>query len=166
VTLCISFAGLRGTGKTTIARLLSRETGAVYLRIDEIDATIWRIDPRRDIGPESYYIAAALATSNLELGHTVIIDCVNPLALTREIFAAAAKKAGVELVGVETFCSDQLEHRRRIETRAVDIPGLKTVSWAAVLAREYSPWEEAVVRIDTTHIAPEETVRLIQAHLG
>ena len=69
----ISFAGLPGTGKTTIAKHLSLTTGAVYLRVDEIDAAIWAIDPDRDIGPESYHIAASLAASNLMLGHQV--DC-------------------------------------------------------------------------------------------
>ncbi|QIE45959.1 AAA family ATPase [Pseudohalocynthiibacter aestuariivivens] len=74
----ISFAGLPGTGKSTISRALAMKAGAVYLRIDEIGAAIWAINPRRDIAPESYHIAAALAVSNLELGHATIVDCVNP----------------------------------------------------------------------------------------
>ena len=65
VATLVSFAGLPGSGKSTISRALSVATGAVYLRIDEIDAAIWALDPDRDIGPESYHIAAALAASNL-----------------------------------------------------------------------------------------------------
>jgi predicted kinase len=36
----IAFAGLPGTGKTTIARELARRIGAVYLRIDTIEQAL------------------------------------------------------------------------------------------------------------------------------
>ena len=38
MTVLIAFGGLPGTGKSTIARALSARTGAVFLRIDEIEA--------------------------------------------------------------------------------------------------------------------------------
>ncbi|MGD9504234.1 MAG: AAA family ATPase [Syntrophobacteraceae bacterium] len=161
-----SFAGLPGAGKTTIAQLLSREIGAVYLRVDEIDAAIWRIDPHRDIGAESYHIAAALAASNLGLGHDAIIDCVNPWACTREIFAAAASGTGMGLLGIEVHCSDQLKRRQRLEGKQPKVPGLKQVDWLKALSRDYSPWLEADVRIDTARQSPEDAIQLILATMA
>ena len=38
--MLVIFAGLPGTGKTSIARDLARELGAVYLRIDSIEQAI------------------------------------------------------------------------------------------------------------------------------
>lgn len=165
LAVLISFAGLPGTGKSTIARALSITTRAVYLRIDEIDAAIWAIDPDRDIGPESYHIAAALAASNLRLGHTTIIDCVNPSAITRQIFSDSAKRAGAILLGVETACSDPAIHRTRVAEREMEVPGLSKPDWQNVVSRDYSPWVEADVRIDTAKIDVAEAVAEIVRHL-
>ncbi|MBL0930850.1 MAG: AAA family ATPase, partial [Alphaproteobacteria bacterium] len=68
MAVLIAFAGLPGTGKSTIAKLLARAIGAVYLRVDAIEGALRSLDPGRAIGPEGYDIAAALAVSNLETG--------------------------------------------------------------------------------------------------
>ncbi|OOY05944.1 hypothetical protein BMI87_07625 [Thioclava sp. F28-4] len=161
----ISFAGLPGTGKSTISRALSVATGAVYLRIDEIDAAIWAIDPDRDIGPESYHIAAALAASNLDLGHTTIIDCVNPWEITREIFTAAAKRSKASFLGVEAICSDPVTHRARVEGREMDVPGLEKPDWQKVLSRDYTPWAAADVKLDMARLPVSDAVAEIERHL-
>lgn len=166
MAVLVSFSGLPGTGKSTIARKLSIMSGAVYLRIDEIDAAIWAIDPERDIGPESYHIAAALAASNLELGHTTITDCVNPWPATRKIFAAAAERAGVRLLGVELVCSDATMHRERVEGRALDRPGRTKPDWREVVSRDYAPWKEADVTIDTASAGVDEAVSTIMRRLS
>ncbi|WP_445682416.1 AAA family ATPase [Radicibacter daui] len=162
----VSFSGLPGTGKSTIARQLSARTGAVYLRIDEIEVAILALNPGQEAGPESYQIAAALAASNLELGHTTIIDCVNPWDVTRELFTSAATRAGTHLLRVEILCSDTREHRRRVESREADIPGLIQPDWQKVLNRSYSPWLEAELRIDTASTSADHAVAAIAARLG
>jgi predicted kinase len=165
LAVLISFAGLPGSGKSTIARALSIATGAVYLRIDEIDAAIWAIDPDRNIGSESYRIAAALATSNLGLGHTAIVDCVNPWDITRQIFADAAQRAGVRFLSVETYCSDPVMHRARVEERKMDVPGLSKPDWHQVLSRDYTPWAAANLTIDSAKLNVAEAVAEIARHL-
>ena len=91
----------------------------------------------------------SLAASNLALGHTTIIDCVNPWTLTREVFAASARRSGSRLLSVETRCSDGSLHRARLEERENDVPGLDRLDWQQVVSRDYAPWTEADVRIDT-----------------
>lgn len=165
MAVLIAFAGLPGTGKSTIARALSVATGAVFLRIDEIEARIRAREPARDIGPEGYEIAAALAASNLALGHNAITDCVNPWPLTRAIFAEAARRGGARMLGVETRCSDAALHRARVEGRAADVPGLVLPTWQKVLERDYQPWEAADVRLDTARLTVPQAVAAIVAHL-
>ena len=157
----ISFSGLPGVGKTTIGRKLSIATNSVYLRIDEIDAVIWEIEPERDIGTDSYKVAAVLARSNLELGHSVIIDCVNPFEITRSLFSSVAKQTNSRFIGVELFCSDKNIHKFRVENRHQDILSLRKTKWVDVLEREYIFWDSATIRIDTAKISINDAVSSI-----
>ena len=143
--MLIIFGGLPGTGKSTLARQLAEKLGAVYLRIDKIERAIAAGNEAAPIGDEGYRVAYALAEDNLRLGHTVIGDSVNPLQITREAWRRTAERAGVKAVEVEVICSDQLEHRHRIETRVVDV----SVTWDEVVARRYDAWAGNHITIDT-----------------
>lgn len=88
----IIFAGLPGTGKSTIAHALAKELGAVYLRIDTIEQAIRCAENHdKETGPAGYFVAYELARDNLKLGLNVIADSVNPLLLTREAYRVNAK---------------------------------------------------------------------------
>jgi predicted kinase len=148
--MLITFSGLPGTGKSTLAHRLSRELHATYLRIDTIEQALRDCGVfTGDVGPAGYVIAYALAETNLRLGRTVVADSVNPISLTREAWRQVAAKAGVALVEVETLCSDEAEHRRRIETRDVGVPGLVLPDWDAIQNSDYQAWDTAHVVIDT-----------------
>jgi len=148
--LLIVFSGLPGTGKSTIASEVARRLEAVYLRIDSIEQAIRDSgvvgEPLNDAG---YRVAYAVAESNLRLGRTVVSDSVNPLAVTRDAWLAVANRTSARVIEIEVQCSDPIEHRRRVETRATDIPGLQLPTWHEVLAREYHSWDREHVLLDT-----------------
>jgi len=159
----VALAGLPGVGKTTVARHLCRLTGAAFLRIDSIEHVLHARDPGRDLRDDGYVLAAALAGDNLRLGLDAVTDCVNPSAAMREIFRAAAHAAGARCLGVELVCSDRAQHRRRVAARQPDLPGGRVPDWAAVEARDYEPWEEAALRLDTARLSPDAAAKRIAA---
>jgi predicted kinase len=162
----IVFGGLPGTGKTTLARPLAAERHAAYLRIDTIEGAIRASGMLRgDVGPAGYVVAYALARSNLRLGQSVVADCVNPLAVTRDAWRAVAADAAVPIVEIEVACADAAEHRRRVETRVVDEPGAIPVTWADVLDRDYAPWDRPRVVVDTAGRTPAETLAALRRAL-
>lgn len=165
--MLIVFSGLPGTGKTTIAKALAAQTGAVYLRIDTIEQAIRDAGVlEQGVGSSGYQVANALALSNLLLGHTVVVDCVNPVAESRHAWRDTALSAGMQLVNIQVVCSDMSEHQRRVESRTSDIPGLTPPTWQSVLAHEYEPWAESPLTVDTARLPPHEALTMINAQLS
>ena len=115
--MLIALSGLPGVGKTTIARLLAAELGAVLVRIDAIEAamkrSVLKIHPAEDAG---YRVGMAVAEDNLALGLTVVADAVNPVAETRRWWADIAARSHVPILNVEVVCPDTQEHRKRVGT--------------------------------------------------
>ena len=148
--MLIVFGGLPGTGKTTLARLIAKQRGAAYLRIDTIEQAIRGSGMLAgEVGPSGYLVGYALAEANLALGQDVIADSVNPLGITREAWRQAAANASSPCVEIEVVCSDSAEHRRRVETRVTDVAGLQLPSWEAVQRRDYDPWDRPRLILDT-----------------
>lgn len=165
--MLVAFGGLPGTGKSMIARAVAERARATYLRIDTIEQAIRSADVLAgDIGPAGYAVAFEIAEANLRLGLVVVADSVNPLAETREAFRSVARKASQPLLEVEVICSDITEHRRRVETRRVDIAGLQPPTWDAVLRRRYEPWPEPHTILDTAALSPEVAASQICAALA
>jgi predicted kinase len=165
--MLIVFSGLPGTGKTTIARAVAARRSATYLRIDAIEQAIRDAGVLAgDVGPAGYRVANVLAEANLLGGRTVVADCVNPVAASRDAWRAIALRAETRLIEVEVICSDPLEHRRRVESRKSDIAGLVAPTWQAVVQRIYEPWEEPHLIVDTGRLGPDEAVSAVERHIG
>jgi predicted kinase len=151
--LLLEFGGLPGTGKSTLARLLAIDTRAVWLRIDEIEGAMRRngLTPEQT-GVAAYSVAHDVAANHLRRGLTVIADAVNPVTAARNGWRDLAASAGADHVVIETVCPDSTEHRRRVETRASDLPGWVYPSWPQVIRMmtEYEPRTGKRVVLDTT----------------
>ena len=158
----IIFGGLPATGKTTLARGVAGALGATFVRIDSIEHVIRADRAVEDLG---YRVAYALAEDNLRLGQSVVADSVNPISLTREAWFHVAERTSACPVAIEVICSDQEEHRRRLEQRTADIPEPK-VSWEDVVSREYDGWTSERLLVDTAAQSIEENVRQILEHVG
>lgn len=161
--MLIALGGLPAVGKSALAMALARRTGAVHLRIDTIEQAM-RNAGITVSGPEGYHVARDLAKEYLHIGHTVIVDSVNPVAITRGYWHETATCMKVELLEVEVVCSDKRQHRQRVESRVSDIPGLVLPNWQQVRDRHYEPWKTAHV-IDTAGCTLEETVARAEAIL-
>jgi len=165
--MLVVFGGLPGTGKTTIARQIAARRSATYLRIDEVEQAIRAAGVLAgDVGAAGYFVANAVAASNLANGLTVVADCVNPVEESRQGWRETAARTQARIVEIEIVCSDPVEHRRRVEGRSPDIDGLILPKWQAVLQRDYSPWEGPHLIIDTAHLSPNEAIALVEEHMN
>ncbi len=164
--MLIIFGGLPGSGKTTIAQALARQLGAVHVRVDTVEQTLRDSGMlQSEVGPAGYMVAYAVAEDNLMLGNRVVADSVNCLTITRDAWLSVAARAGVRAIEIEIVCSDKAEHRRRVETRASDVPGLVKPSWAEISVRHYEDWGQRPVRIDTATLGVGEAVSALVARL-
>jgi predicted kinase len=162
--MLIIFSGVPGTGKTTLSRRLAREFRAVYLRDDTMSPPIMAAYGD-DIADVSYRVAYGVARDNLRLGHVVVADCVNDVNITRDAWRDVALGAQARAVEIEIVCSDVTEHRRRVETRLSDVPGLKLPSWEEICNRRSEPWRRKHVVIDTANRAVEDCLAELKGHI-
>jgi len=162
----IVFAGLPASGKSTLSRELALRIGAVWLRADSIEQAIKDsgVVPG-DLKDAGYRAAQAAAEDNLRLGRDVVADCVNDWHVARDGWRLAGERAGAEVVWVEVVCSDPAEHRRRVETRVVNVPGLTPPDWRAVVEREYHPWDCERLTVDTAGRSVEACVNELRTKL-
>jgi predicted kinase len=166
-SVLVVIGGLPATGKSTIATGLAVRTATPYVRVDRIEHAIvaWST-LSHPLGPVGYAIAYELALEQLRLGLDVIVECVNPVAVTRGAWLGTATKAGAVLIDVEVICSDEAEHRNRVETRSSDVEGLPKPTWSAVREREYEPWTRERLVIDSSTTSLEDAVDMIAARMA
>lgn len=112
-----------------------------------------------NLGPDGYLVLAALAVDNMNNCLAVIVDCIN-LLTPLTIFGGERRRKLAECFCIEAFCSDLQEHRRRVEELQPDAFSIAPPTWREVEEREYHPWLDVALRLDTGVLTPEEAVEL------
>jgi predicted kinase len=149
------FSGPPASGKSTLAKLLAKEYNALYLRIDTIEQGM-RDLCGLNVQGEGYRLSYRIAADNLKLGANVVADSCNPIQLTRMEWQEVATANGSRFVNIEIVCSDEKEHKKRVETRQPEVEGLKLPTWEEIKTREYHSWDSESMIIDTANKTAEE----------
>lgn len=158
--------GLPATGKSTIASAIAAKAKLPFVRVDTIEHHIALAacggGSAAPIGPSGYTVAYTVAADNLALGISVVVECVNPLEVTRQAWRDVANTAGADFVELEVTCSNPQEHRRRAEVRSVVIAGdtgtFRAPSWDEIERYEYKSWTDEHGVIDTAGRTPQESI--------
>ena len=159
------FSGLPGTGKSTLAALLSKHLGTSYLRVDTIEQSLKDICGL-EVYAEGYQIAYRLASDNLIQGLNVVGDSCNSVPESRVEWEQTDINSGAQYVNIEISCSNKIEHKIRVENRDSPVKGLALPSWESVKAREYHPWDSEIISIDTAGESPERSIQKLIERLG
>lgn len=158
------FAGLPGSGKTTMATMVAGAVGAAHIRIDTIEQTLREVC-HTNVEDEGYVLAYRVTGDILRAGVSVVADSCNPVEATRRAWEQVARDAGAIHVNIEVVCSDREEHRRRVELRTSTVPGLRLPSWQDVEQREYHSWTTERIVIDTAGQSADACMSLLLANL-
>jgi predicted kinase len=121
--MLVVFGGLPASGKTTISRTVAETLTAAYVRVDAIEAAMWRagIPREQPTGLAAYVVGEAVAERCLHAGSSVVVDAVNAVEAARQTWRDLAAGTHKPLRVIEVICSDAAEHRRRVEARSVDL---------------------------------------------
>lgn len=132
----IVFAGLPGTGKSSLARALARELRAAYLDKDTIKDCAMRLASQMKLeqaaqlaGALSYELLVDLARDNLTVGLPVVVDSPAAYQLFRDKIKALARALRADLKLIECICTDERMLRERVERRGRDLPAYRTRDW-------------------------------------
>ncbi|WP_155375689.1 AAA family ATPase [Catellatospora vulcania] len=161
--MLIVFSGLPGAGKTTLSRPVAAALGATWLRVDAIESALWRagVDRSQPTGLAAYVVADALADAHLALGATVVVDAVNAVEQARAGWRDLAARHGRVMYAIEVVCTDAAEHRRRVRQRTPEPDQAFQPSWDDVRTREFTPWREPRLLVDTAAHDTTELATLI-----
>ena len=103
-----------------------------------------------------YELLKTLALGDFNLGHSSILDCIAPVqrvnAYWKDIINTRPKY-------IECVCSNEVLHRKRLESRCRAIDGWYELSWSDVLEikKQYQPFQEFGLILDSTANLGENT---------
>lgn len=69
-------------------------------------------------------------------------------------------------VNIEISCSDENEHKQRVDSRKNEVENLQLPNWQQVKARHYEAWKTEVVKIDTAADSIETSFAKLVEKLG
>lgn len=155
----IIFSGLPGAGKSRLAEAVGRALGIPVFAKDWLEGALKRhgidhaVDPSgnpQPLGYIGYELLTTLATRQLELGQSVILDSVASTPAIREQWRVLAAEYSARWQVVECVCSDEPLHQSRLAARQRGIPNWHELDWAEVerVKAYYALWDEERLVVD------------------
>ena len=155
----IVFSGLPGTGKSSLAEALGRESGIPVFAKDWLESTLLRsgLKPtmeEKPLGYAGYELLTMLAERQLMLGQSVILDSVAGSQTIRSRWRELAGQYQAAWRVIECTCSDESLHRLRLKERKRNIPGWHELEWSDVekVKQYYSPWDDECLELDMMNL--------------
>jgi predicted kinase len=162
----VVFAGLPGTGKTTLARVAGRSLGIAVFSKDCLEAALWRSGTKRgaNSGRIAYELLTTLADGQLQQGQSAILDCVVGIEHIRETWRNLAVQYAAVFRVVECVCSLESVHRERLASRTNREH--HQVSWADVLRTRatYEAWPDERLVLDAAE-SLSDNLAVLDAYL-
>jgi predicted kinase len=165
-TTLILFAGLPGSGKTTLARMVARELRLPLLAKDRVQRVLRDRELALENTGDGYHIILDQADEQLALGVSLILDAVFPLHHFRLVASDIADRHHARLAAIYCYCSDDRLWRERMEQRVQYVPDWKMATWADVVRVRsyYEPWGENALLIDSLN-PPEDNFAAVIRHI-
>lgn len=152
MTYLILVSGLPGSGKSTLAEDIAQKLCLPIFSVDPIESAMIKsgIERSFETGLAAYLVAETLASEQLSLGLSVIIDAVSSVREARDMWRNLSAKHNSRLIVIECVLDSAL-HMERIANRVRNLSGIAEVTWADVENRrlEYLKWQEERLVIDT-----------------
>jgi len=160
----ILFAGMPGSGKTTLARLVAQDLKLPIFSKDRMQRILRDHHLAKENTGDGYYLILDLADEQLSLGMGVILDATFPLDHFRMVASEIAYRYEAKFCAIYCHCSDDDVWQRRMQQRVQYVPGWKPVGWNDVLRmREYyQPWNDNALIVDSLHPPQHNFARVLE----
>ena len=126
-----------------------------------------KLDDFPNLAGAGFSILSVLAEQQLVLGQSAILDSTARSQEVRDEWVKVASRHNASFHAIHCICSDQKEHKRRLEGRHRGIPGWYELTWKQVLdaAKRFENWTTDHLTCDSMNPV-EMNYAMIEAYIG